>query len=208
MSEIEPTPTPAPLRRRRRLVLPAVTAALALGALGTGVGYAAVQHGTSTSSATAPSASGSTSRQLLPPGYSYGYGYYGSDGSYGGSTGSSSTDTTSKASGSELTGLVRIVSTMKYDGGVAAGTGMVLTSDGEVITNHHVVEGATSVKVKVMSTGATYTAEVVGTDASDDVAVLQLQGASGLDTVSTDTGSVSAGNEVTAVGDGNGTMDY
>ena len=33
---------------------------------------------------------------------------------------------------------------MKYDGATAAGTGMVLTSDGEVVTNHHVVEGATS----------------------------------------------------------------
>ena len=65
---------------------------------------------------------------------------------------------------------------MKYAGGKAAGTGMVLTSDGEVVTNHHVVEGATSIKVKVMSTGKTYTATVVGTDAKDDVAVLQLDG--------------------------------
>src|SRR4029079_9055599 len=95
--------------------------------------------------------------------------------------GSTSSDTT-KASGSQLTGLVRIVSTMKYAGAKAAGTGMVLTSDGEVVTNHHVVEGTTSVKVKVMSTGKTYTAEVVGTDTKDDVAVLQLAGASSLKT--------------------------
>ena len=79
---------------------------------------------------------------------------------------------------------------MKYDGGVAAGTGMVLTSDGEVVTNHHVVEGATSVKVKVMSTGTTYTAKVVGTDTKDDVAVLQLVGASGLSTVTPDTDGI------------------
>jgi S1-C subfamily serine protease len=97
---------------------------------------------------------------------------------------------------------------MKYDGGEAAGTGMVLTSDGEVITNHHVVEGATSVKVKVMSTGKTYTAKVVGTDATADVAVLQLVGASGLATVTTDTAGVSTGDAVTAVGDGNGTLGY
>ena len=76
---------------------------------------------------------------------------------------------------------MRIVSTMKYDGARAAGTGMVLTSDGEVVTNHHVVEGATSIKVKVMSTGKSYVATVVGTDAKDDVAVLQLAGASGLE---------------------------
>ena len=120
----------------------------------------------------------------------------------------SSTDTTSQASGSQLTGLVRIVSQMKYDGGVAAGTGMVLTSDGEVVTNHHVVAGATSVKVKVMSTGTTYTAKVVGTDTKDDVAVLQLVGASGLSTVTPDTDGIGVGDAVTAVGDANGTVGY
>ena len=103
------------------------------------------------------------------------------DGGYGDGSPSqgSSGDTTSSASDAQLTGLVRVVSTMKYDGGKAVGTGMVLTSDGEVVTNHHVVAGATSVKVKVMSTGTTYTAQVVGTDTKDDVAVLQLVGASG-----------------------------
>ena len=97
---------------------------------------------------------------------------------------------------------------MKYDGGVAAGTGMVLTSDGEVVTNHHVVAGATSVKVKVMSTGTTYTAKVVGTDSKDDVAVLQLVGASGLSTVTPDTDGIGVGDAVTAVGDANGTVGY
>ena len=85
---------------------------------------------------------------------------------------------------------------------------MVLTSDGEVVTNHHVVEGATSIKVTVMSTGKTYTAEVVGTDASDDVAVLQLADASGLSTVTTDSDGVTNGDAVTAVGDGNGTVGF
>ena len=97
---------------------------------------------------------------------------------------------------------------MKYDGGKAAGTGMVLTSDGEVVTNHHVVDGATSVKVKVMTTGKTYTARVVGTDAKDDVAVLQLVGASGLSTVTPDADGITVGDAVTAVGDANGTVDH
>ncbi len=126
----------------------------------------------------------------------------------GGSSPGSSGDSTAQASGSQLTGLVRIVSTMKYDGGEAVGTGMVLTSDGEVVTNHHVVEGATSVKVKVMSTGTTYTAKVVGTDTKDDVAVLQLVGASGLDTVTTDTDGIAVGDAVTAVGDANGASSF
>jgi S1-C subfamily serine protease len=143
--------------------------------------------------------------------------YGDSGGGTGGGTGGSdpstqspgsSTDTTARASGSQLTGLVRIVSQMKYDGGRAAGTGMVLTSDGEVVTNHHVVAGATSVKVKVMSTGTTYTAKVVGTDTKDDVAVLQLVGASGLSTVTPDTDGIGVGDAVTAVGDANGTVNY
>ena len=128
----------------------------------------------------------------------------------GGSTGGQgqSTGTTTKASGSQLTGLVRIVSTMKYAGATAAGTGMVLTSNGEVVTNHHVVEGATSVKVKVMTTGKTYAATVVGRDAEDDVAVLQLTGASGLSTVTPDTDGIAVGDDVTAVGDAGGTASY
>ncbi len=97
---------------------------------------------------------------------------------------------------------------MKYAGAKAAGTGLVLTSDGEVVTNHHVVEGATSIQVTVMSTGKSYTARVVGTDPTSDVAVLQLQDASGLDTVTADQDSVATGDQVTAVGDGNGTVDH
>ena len=127
---------------------------------------------------------------------------------YGDGSQGSSGDSTAQASASQLTGLVRIVSTMKYDGGEAVGTGMVLTSDGEVVTNHHVVDGSTSVKVKVMSTGTTYTATVVGTDAKDDVAVLQLVGASGLDTVSTDKDGITVGDSVTAVGDANGASSF
>jgi S1-C subfamily serine protease len=108
------------------------------------------------------------------------------------------------ASRSQLTGLVRIASTLKYQGGRAAGTGMILTSDGEVITNHHVVQGSTELRATVMSTGQTYTATVVGTDAQDDVAVLQLDNASGLQTVTPDTDAVAVGDAVTAVGDANG----
>ncbi len=108
----------------------------------------------------------------------------------------------------QRTGLVRIVSTMRYAGAKAAGTGMVLTSDGEVVTNHHVVEGATTIKATVVSTGRTYTATVVGTDAKDDVAVLQLSNVSGLSTVRPDMDGVSVGDKVTAVGDANGRVDH
>ncbi|MGA8246209.1 MAG: trypsin-like peptidase domain-containing protein, partial [Nocardioides sp.] len=109
-----------------------------------------------------------------------------------------------QATQSQLTGLVRIASTLKYQGGLAAGTGMILTSSGEVVTNHHVVQGATTIRVTVMSTGQQYSATVVGVDAKDDVAVLQLSNATGLATVRTDSSPVTVGEAVTAVGDAGG----
>jgi S1-C subfamily serine protease len=110
----------------------------------------------------------------------------------------------SPATDDQLTGLVRVASTLKYQGGRAAGTGMILTSTGEIVTNHHVVEGSTELRVTVMSTGQTYSATVVGTDAKDDVAVLQLTNASGLQTVTPDPDGVVVGESVTAVGDAGG----
>ncbi len=86
------------------------------------------------------------------------------------------------------------------------GTGLVLSSNGEILTNNHVVEGATSISVTVVSTGAQYTATVVGTDASDDIAVLHLSNASGLSTAHLDTSSdVAVGDAVTGVGNAGGT---
>jgi S1-C subfamily serine protease len=110
------------------------------------------------------------------------------------------------ASDDQLTGLVRIATTLKYQGGRAAGTGMILTSTGEVVTNHHVVEGATRIRVTVMSNGQHYRATVVGTDARDDVAVLQLADANGLSVVQTATTPAAVGDAVTAVGDAGGSV--
>ena len=92
-----------------------------------------------------------------------------------------------------------------YGSAEAAGTGVVLTSNGEILTNNHVVDGATKVTVTVVSTGQSYAAKVVGTDATDDVAVLQLSGASGLSTAKLSSDAVSVGDAVTAVGNAGGT---
>ncbi|MGT2425517.1 S1C family serine protease [Amnibacterium kyonggiense] len=73
------------------------------------------------------------------------------------------------------------------------------------MTNNHVIDGATAVEVTVQSTGRSYTADVVGTNATKDVAVLQLQGASGLTPADLATGSAAVGDDVTAVGNANGT---
>ncbi len=102
-------------------------------------------------------------------------------------------------------GVVDVNASLGYDSGGAAGTGMVLTSSGEVLTNNHVVDGATSVAVADIGNGRTYTATVVGTDLTDDVAVLQLQGASNLSTVTTgDSSSLSVGDSVAAIGNAGG----
>ncbi|WP_435742396.1 S1C family serine protease [Nocardioides sp. SYSU DS0663] len=108
------------------------------------------------------------------------------------------------ATADQSVGMVLISSTVEFGAGEAAGTGMVVSSDGIVVTNHHVVESSTDLEVTVASTGRTYAAEVLGADAAKDVAVLRLVDASALDTVVPATDSVELGDAVTAVGDAGG----
>jgi S1-C subfamily serine protease len=112
----------------------------------------------------------------------------------------SSTLTTSQIAAKVDPGLVDVVSTLGYQNGEAAGTGQVLTSTGEVLTNNHVIDGATSIKVRDVGNGHTYGAKVVGYDKTHDVAVLQLVNASGLTTVSLSSSGVQSGQKVVALG--------
>jgi S1-C subfamily serine protease len=112
--------------------------------------------------------------------------------------------TTSQIAAKVDPGLVDVVSTLGYQNGEAAGTGMVLTSTGEVLTNNHVIDGATSIKATDVGNGRTYTAKVVGYDKTHDVAVLQLQNASGLKTVSLSSAGVAAGQKAVALGNAGG----
>jgi S1-C subfamily serine protease len=112
--------------------------------------------------------------------------------------------TTSQIASTVDPGLVDVVSTLGYQDGAAAGTGMVLTSTGEVLTNNHVIDGATSIKATDVGNGRTYTAKVVGYDKTRDVAVLQLQGASGLATVTLSSTSPQTGQKVVALGNAGG----
>ena len=112
----------------------------------------------------------------------------------------SSTLTTAQIAAKVNPGLVDVVSTLGYQNGKAAGTGMVLTSTGEVLTNNHVIDGATSVKVRDVGNGRTYSAKVVGYDKTRDVAVLQMVNASGLKTVSLSSSGVQSGQKVVALG--------
>ncbi len=104
------------------------------------------------------------------------------------------------------TGVVVIDTNLAYQGGEAAGTGMVLAPSGEILTNNHVIRGATTIKVVVPGTGHSYTAKVIGYDVTDDVAVLQASAASNLKTVTLGTSSgLKIGQLVKAIGNAHGT---
>jgi S1-C subfamily serine protease len=112
------------------------------------------------------------------------------------------------ATAAEMRGVVTIITDLYYDGNSqAAGTGSILTSDGQVLTNNHVIEGSTAIEVTVESTGKTYSATVLGTDKTKDVALLQLENASGLDTVTLNFDTPSVGDVVRSVGNALGTGD-
>jgi S1-C subfamily serine protease len=101
--------------------------------------------------------------------------------------------------------LVDINATFNYQQASGEGTGIVLTANGEVLTNNHVIEGATSISVVDVGNGRTYAATVVGYDATHDVAVLQLTGATGLTTAAIgDSSSATVGESVLAIGNAGG----
>jgi S1-C subfamily serine protease len=101
--------------------------------------------------------------------------------------------------------VVNIDTVVDYGVGQAAGTGIVLSADGLVLTNHHVVEGATSITATVVGTGETYTATVVGFDEATDVAVVDLTGASGLPVATLgDADALELGELVVGVGNAGG----
>jgi len=105
------------------------------------------------------------------------------------------------ASAAAARGVVDITTRLAFGSGSTAGTGMLLTDTGRVLTNNHVIAGTSSISVQVGGVGRAYSAKVVGTDAIDDVAVLQLADASGLPVVETVSSStVHVGDAVTAVG--------
>ncbi|TDX82008.1 S1-C subfamily serine protease [Rathayibacter sp. PhB151] len=219
-------------RRRRALIAGGAGLALLIGVTAGGVSLAGRSESASAASSSAastivypggsrgsfgggivvlPYSGGSSSGDGSGSGsvYGYGYGYgSGSGGTGSGASGSTSTSTATDAvpaSTAQTAGVVTITSDLTYEGATSAGTGVILTSDGMILTNNHVVEGSTSITVTVESTGQAYTARVVGTDKTNDIAVLQLENASGLTPATLDTDGVAVGDAVTAVGNAKGT---
>ena len=103
-------------------------------------------------------------------------------------------------------GVVIVDSTLGYQQAEAQGTGVVLTASGEILTNNHVIAGATAIKVTDVGNGKTYTASVLGFDRTHDVAVLQLSGAGGLTVAPLASGGGPAvGDSTVALGNAGGT---
>jgi S1-C subfamily serine protease len=118
--------------------------------------------------------------------------------STGGTGGGASSATQSSVAAKVSPAVVNINTTL--DGGAAAGTGMIITSDGEVLTNNHVIADSTSISVQ-LSDGSSHSAKVLGYDVTDDVALIKVNGVSNLPTISTaNLSSVAVGNAVVAIG--------
>jgi S1-C subfamily serine protease len=178
------------------------TAAVVVLAAGVGIGHVAwTKNATPSSPASHASAPSGGSGSLGGSGT----GGTGSGGS--GSTGASRGPSDVSAIAKKVDpGLVDIDTTLGYQQEEAAGTGIVLTSTGEVVTNNHVIDGATTISVTDVGNGKTYSASVVGYNRTKDIAVLQLHGASGLNTATIgNSSSVSVGEDVVGIGNAGGT---
>ena len=184
-------PDPGRPRRGRRFGVYVAVAALAAG-IGAGVTVAVNRHGSAARSA------GISSNDVPGP-----------NDNAAGSGASSATLNRAAVARKVRPGLVDITSSLKYSGETAEGTGMIISSSGLVLTNNHVIDGATRVNVSLVDPGpgaaSSYPAQVVGYDVTDDVALLRLQGASGLPTESFGNSSqVTLGTPVLALGNAEG----
>lgn len=163
---------PASRRRSRGPIALVAAVAFVAAAIGGGTAYG-IQELTGTNSAT----SSSTSTSVVP---------------------TSQKGTVSGVASAVSPSIVEI--NASSNAGESTGSGVIITSDGEIVTNNHVIAGASQIKVST-SNGKTYTAEVVGTDSKKDLALIKLRNASGLKTAALgDSAGVKVGDQVVAIG--------
>jgi S1-C subfamily serine protease len=208
----EPAPqSGAPRRRRRpgRLVALVAVVVLVGGIAGAGIGHlvwATPSSVTATARNNPPASRGNPGTGQSPGGgYNFPFGP-GSSGNGGTTREGAGGPSDVKSIAAKITpALVDINTTFNYQGAAGAGTGIVLTSNGEVLTNNHVVDGATSISVTDLGNGRRYSASVVGYDPVHDMAVIQLKNASGLKAASLgDSAASKVGQPVVAVGNAGG----
>ena len=208
-------------RARPRRSLPSVVTALLLAVgllVGLGIGHGVWTSASQTALGQTPTGSSGGTGASGGTGSSGGTGTGSGTGSSGGSTfnpfsggtglGAGSGSTNPALSGVAATAskwLVDIDTQLSYQQAAAAGTGIVLTSNGYILTNNHVIEGETAIKVVDVANGRTYQATVVGYDRFRDVAVIKLVGASGLAVASiANSGNVKVGDSVIGLGNAGG----
>ncbi|MFF3909547.1 S1C family serine protease [Streptomyces sp. NPDC001848] len=129
------------------------------------------------------------------------------------STSSTSTNVVPSSARGTIAGVVAAVNpsiveiNATSNAGQSTGSGVIITGDGQIITNNHVISGASSIKVTT-SDGKSYTAQVVGTDSKKDLALIKLQGASGLKAATLgNSDGLQVGDQVVAIGSPEGLSD-
>ena len=194
-------PPPPPGSRFGRVLAYVAVAALAAG-VGAGAAIA-LNHSSDSSS---PAANGSQQNPFSNGGNNFGQVPNNQNGTGNGGTNTGTGSLNARSLAAKVDpAIVDITSQLKYNNATAEGTGVVISPDGLVLTNNHVIDEATSVSATLVVSGKTYTAKVLGYDATDDVALLQLQGASGLQTASLgDSSKVKVGQAVLALGNAGG----
>lgn len=204
----QPAPPPPPRRRTGRIVA-AVAGGLALLVGAAGAGFAAgwtlrPVGSSSQSSSYLPLDPGAGQRQGNDP-FGGGQGQQDQPGQQSQTSGGP-TDAQIQAVAQKVDpALVDINTVLGAQNGEAAGTGIVITSDGVILTNNHVVAGATAITVTDIGNHQSYRAAVVGYDRTQDIAVLKLDGASGLPTATLSSAPARAGQQVVAIGNAGGT---
>jgi S1-C subfamily serine protease len=196
-----PPLAPLPVARPRRQQRPRALATLAVAfflALSTFFGYELGSNHDSASSASSssvvqetPSTQGSDGSQVPSAGQS-------------GRSGSTTNFNPTAIASAVIPTVVNINSSL--ENGAAAGTGIVISADGLVLTNNHVIAQSTALEVAIGGDdNNTHPAKVLGYDVADDVALIKIEGVSGLQTASIgNSSSLSVGDPIVAVGNAGG----
>ncbi len=192
-----------PRKKRSRAALASLLALftlVAVGAAGAGVGHLVW------SSQVANGSSSSSPGTETPPTQPFGgFGFGPNGGSSSGSIAPGGPSDAAAIAKKVDPGLVDINVFLGYQDIAAAGTGMVLSSDGLVLTNNHVIEGETRITVTDVGNHKTYNAVVLGYDRRSDVALVRMEGASGLATVKIgDSSKIHVGEAVVGIGNAGG----
>ena len=190
-----PPPEPPPMRgpnstRRALAAIAVVILVLVSGALGAVIS-AAVHDNSSSPPVASPFIGGSSNNPF-------------GSGAATPNTGSGASSTIASKVNPSLVNIYTTIETSSGRG-QAAGTGMVISSSGEVLTNNHVIADASTVRVELVATGKTHPAKVLGYDVKDDIALLQIDNVSNLKAVSlADATKVAIGDSVVAIGNAGG----